>query len=631
MEKGMSVIGTFLLAGATAVKWKRKIEECYAPAAIILTILLYISGLYFTFLPGIIAYYCLIGIAAVYLIYAVLKKRSDFLCSVFTVGGFYLLISILFFAWYSMGRGIDHSDDYYFWNLRVKNYVYFGKIIRGVPNTELGDHPPFTSLWNYLAVMTWSGEVSQGICLWAQNVLLISFFAPLFTLIRRTHKWGETLLTSVIFFLIPTIVCDAYHSLVTDLLVGASFLFCFFQYWKKTKTNDRFSSVCFILGMYALVMTKRAGAIFAVIVLFVCMQDGANTRKKNMRFMLSGAVLLSAVALFLWSALSQPFYILCGGFWLSVLSVWLIHLLSFGRSERWGRIFFLVLAFTGLCAAAMGLRIIYDRDLAFFNHTWGQITVFPTPSLLECGVDLIVIILLLLWKNRSSEGGFPLEDTLWAVIWYVISAIGYFELMWFLEIVTIGPSNGGVGGLSVRYFIPFLFPLYGAILILLFRQSEKEMIAFLLGLVLVVHVYSDTPETLQNLREKAPTREFYEFEKNGITLSPQDHVFLIDEHDDYVYTDRAFYNYICPATSQFGQGYNYLIENASAVNGMTMDEFQSQLEEGDYNYVYIQLIDEKTRQEYENLFESKDSIGNGRLYSVMRTETGIYLKWLKHD
>ena len=203
--------------------------------------------------------------------------------------------------------------------------------------------------------------------------------------------------------------------------------------------------------------------------------------------------------------------------------------------------------------------------------------------------------------------------------------------IWYLEITAIGPANGGVGGLSVRYFIPLLIPLYLTTLFLFLKFNDTYVIPCLVGMTFLVHAYSDYEMATQNLLYKKESIEFYEFEKNGITLTPQDHVYLIDEKDDYVYTDRAFYNYICPARSQFGSNYNYLINDSGGVMKQTKDEFESLLEAGGYDYVYIQLITPTTTNQYASLFDGMDKIGNGRLYAVRYDGDGIHLEWLRHD
>lgn len=149
----MSIVATLFIAGAVAVKCHKRIEECYALCAIVLSIILYLPGLYVSFTPGIVLCYVLSACSFFYLGWNFFRGRDRVKESVLTPGFFFLIACIAFFAIYGQGRGIDHSDDFYFWDLRIKNFLYYGKI-KGIPNTALGDHPPMISVWDYLAGIT---------------------------------------------------------------------------------------------------------------------------------------------------------------------------------------------------------------------------------------------------------------------------------------------------------------------------------------------------------------------------------------------------------------------------------------------------------------------------------------------
>lgn len=623
----MSVIGTLFIAGALAICWDKKIEECYAATAMILSWILYIPGIYFSLIPGIIFYYIVLAISVGYLLFAFRSRREQFKKNVITPGTFFLLMCIIFFLFYSIGRGIDHSDDFYYWNLRVKNMVYFGKM-KGVPSTQLGDHPPFTSLWNYLAVMTWHGDASQGICLWAQNVLMMSFVAPLFSAINGKFKIIKTLLASAIVLLIPTVIGDAYHTLLTDLILGTIIFFCFYMFWNDHRDTERFNMLCFVLGSISLAMTKRTGSVFMAIILVVCFQSkNAWVHKK----MLLLAGLGSAVALFSWKGFCQPFFIVI----LAMLGSLVYGIIGRGirnaLGNKKGNVVIIAFSVGALLIAGYYIYSHLDVDLSFGKHVWEQMSAFPKPSFIESVIDLLVIDGLLIWIHRASVDNEIHNDIISVGASYLICMMFYCILMWYLEITAIGPANGGVGGLSVRYFIPLLIPLYLTTLFLFLKFNDTYVVPCLIGMTFLVHAYSDSEMVMHNLLNKKEPIEFYEFAKNGIILTPQDHIYLIDEKDDYVYTDRAFYNYICPARSQFGTDYNYLINGSGGVMEQTEDEFENLLEAGGYNYVYVQLITTKTANRYLSLFNGSDNIGNGRLYAIRYTENGIYLEWLQHD
>lgn len=213
-------------------------------------------------------------------------------------------------------------------------------------------------------------------------------------------------------------------------------------------------------------------------------------------------------------------------------------------------------------------------------------------------------------------------------ITYYMGIIAFILLMWYLAVTVICPANGGFAGVSIRYFIPLLMPLYCVILFMALHMDEKSACVTLLLVLMMVHACSDSNSTIYYAFHKAEKIEFNEFLKNDIILTPNDRVFFIDEYDGYGYTDRAFYNYICPASSQFVYSGVLTGGNAGAMQE-SLSELQEELCAGQYNYVYIQLISDKTAKEYESLFASPEEIGNGRLYEADYTEDDtVRLRWL---
>lgn len=620
----MSVIANLFIAGAVAISCNKKIEECYGLTAIIMSLLLYIPGLYFSFYPGLLICGIMSVVSVVYCIRTIIHDKVCLKQSVFTAGFVFLIACIILFLFYSVGRGIDTPDDFYFWNLRVKNFVYFNRI-RGVPSTELGDHPPIIPIWNYLAVKTSTGAVSQGICLWAQNVLLLSFMAPIFREVSGKHKIYKGILTAVIIFLIPAMTGETYHMLITDFLLGALLFAGICAYYRYTMTYDRFYAVCFIANAIAIVMTKRIGAVFLAILLIVCIQSvkGENrNRKIYLLLIMSGFA--SACFMYSWSGFSQQFFIILCGVCVSILCG-----ICFGYLERHGKntLFpFVIISIIGIVAVSFFILKKYDVKGDYFKYIFGLLTTDPKISFIEGTVDSAVIIYIL---SKKTEENSRCRISMKSMgITYYMGIIAFILLMWYLAVTVICPANGGFAGVSIRYFIPLLMPLYCVILFMALHMDEKSACVTLLLVLMMVHACSDSNSTIYYAFHKAEKIEFNEFLKNDIILTPNDRVFFIDEYDGYGYTDRAFYNYICPASSQFVYSGVLTGGNAGAMQE-SLSELQEELCAGQYNYVYIQLISDKTAKEYESLFASPEEIGNGRLYEADYTEDDtVRLRWL---
>ncbi len=632
----MSVVFNLVIAGAVAVKTNKKVEECYAITAMLAVFLLYIPGLYFSFTPGILIFTAAFLASAGYLVYKLLHDRTCVRNAVMTPGMFFLIVCMTFFALYCSGRSIDHSDDFYCWNLRIKNLLYFGKI-KGVLNTDLNPHPPIVGIWDYLAAKTWMRTPTHALYLWAQNVLLVSFFAPLFGKIEGKQKALKAVLVSAVILLIPTLDGNAYHTLLVDTMLGAVIFFNFYAFLSLIRSREHLWLLGFIIGMCFLAMTKQAGSIFFVIVLFICVQSYAWFHDRSVFKVFAVTIAVGSVLIFSWYAVSNALYIIIAGSIAALLCGILVGLIRRRKSVHAGTEIRVLLLSESVVPVLGGLFIAfhYEESIVHLKYVIEVVTTYSQPSFLESVIDILIIVGLIhgviKWKKPFYIETFSGEENSWnmgiACASYAIGVAAYFLSIWYLEIVSIGPSNGGFTGLNIRYFLPLLTPLYGLILYSVLKLNFEHVSIAMVAMMLATHAFSNEEKTNYYLIHKPQTLEFNEFKRNNITLTTNDHVFFIDEHDDYVMADRAFYNYICPATSQFAS-YDFIQGGLKPEMEETAEELEELLIDGKYNYVYIQLISNSSIEKYQELFESSDDIGGGRLYEVIDTENGIRLRWL---
>lgn len=635
----MSVILNIIIAGALAVRANKKVEECYAITAMLAAFALYITGLYWSFIPGIFLFVVILFVSAGYLAYVFFRDRTRIKRALATPGFFFLLTCMFIFALYCYGRAIDHSDDFYCWDLRIKNFLYFGKI-RGVPNTDLGTHPPIVGVWNYLAAKTWIRKPSHPLYLWTQNMLLVSFFSPIFRKIDKRQTVLKSVLTSIILLLIPTLDGNAYHTLLVDTMLGAVVFFCFYSFIAMIQKKTMFWMLGFGTGMCFLVLTKQSGSIFFVIILFICCQSSAWYKDRIVFKTILGTIALGWLLTFSWYKNGNAFYIVVGGSIAAMLCGSAIGLI---RQHSWKNVKSMSLATCAALMAEAGALVLggifvfnhYEESLVHLKYVIEVVTTYSQPSFIESVIDILIIAGLITavtkWKSVFSIEAFAGTRNGWhmgvACMSYAIGVVGYLLIIWYLEIVSIGPSNGGLTGLNIRYFLPLLTPLYGMILYIVLEMDFTYTAVALTVMMLATHAFSNEEKTNYFIVNKPRSLEFNEFERNNITLTSNDHVFFIDEHDDYIMADRAFYNYICPATSQF-TSYEFIQGGLKPEMEETEEELEEILLDGNYNYVYIQLISDSSAEKYQELFESNEAIGGGRLYAVVHTGDGIQLRWL---
>ena len=65
------------IAGAMAIRSKKRIEECFAPSIFLIIIVLYFSGIVTTFLPGLMVCVAVSAAAAIFIIVETIRGRAN--------------------------------------------------------------------------------------------------------------------------------------------------------------------------------------------------------------------------------------------------------------------------------------------------------------------------------------------------------------------------------------------------------------------------------------------------------------------------------------------------------------------------------------------------------------------------
>ncbi len=287
----------FCAAGALAVLFGRRPEECLAPAALAAILLLYLFGLAGPLLPGLfLAAGC--GIAGAGLLAwrffkgdAAAKKRL--LGRLFTPGAVLAAGMVLYFFWAHSGRVVTGNDEFSHWAFTVKQMVRWDALsVRHAEEMLFPDYPPAAALWEYLFIRPAPG-FAESYLYRAMSLLQIALLVPFLA----SYSWkrlGGAAAGLLAAFLLPlAFYGEFYTDLCVDGLLALLFAWLLYLWFGGKRRADGFVLFGLCTGSAVLALTKASGLLFALAALGIVLWDAA-AQKQPLRPLLRPLAVLAA-------------------------------------------------------------------------------------------------------------------------------------------------------------------------------------------------------------------------------------------------------------------------------------------------------------------------------------------------
>jgi|GEM_PF-4327734 len=630
----MGVALVYALILAMALKFNKKIEET-APVAIFSVVaLIYIPGIFLDLMPGLYASIVMIGVSFVYCIYKFITDKGNVVRLITSPASIALILFILFFAYFSIGRGFINTDDQIAWGRNVKGLYMYHELKNENYTGTLVYYPLGNAIWEFFAVMTWR-NYAEGIVLWAYNVYVVSLMLPIFAIVNKKNKIVKTLiLTLFVLLLLLSATEDAFVVLQSDTLFTMLFTYSIYLIYRYIKTFDMFYFVSIILNMFVLCLCKRLGIVFCMLSIFVAVYMLArkrysdNVTLKNKILLIIDMTLVSMLAYLHYIGFSVyiivPIIGIFGG---------IIFAFTF---DNWNnknvKYSFIILMIVVILAALKieFLRTDFNKSvtLGYINNLFipAEGCEFGHSITFSFGIVLVVSFMTWYFIRKKDDS---LETKIFVPLF--ISLILYWIILCVVYIEMIAPSYGGTSyGDSRRYLIQLYIPLVLYFVYYFFKRGQdksKECFFVLLATMIVVEGFGNLSDYMLNKYEQA---QYNGFEDAGIELELTDKVMYIDtgNKEDTVHTSKAFYYYIFPGYSEFRIGSEITTDNQIVVYGCeTSEELSSYLIENEYDYVYIQIYSEALENTFGELFGDSEVKGGG-VYKVIINDNEVTLELL---
>lgn len=253
------------IAGASAVLFKRRIEETIAPSIFLIILTIYVGGLTTGKLTsGIYCVLFLCVIAILYLLKKSIHNRNELIKLCLTPGLLAYFILFGWIWWINRYRLFSSWDEFSHWGLVVKNMAFFDAFGNCPGSTvTFRGYPPATALWQYFVVKI-HGIFYEGYIYQATGWLITALFLPIVSSLNWQH-WKYAIGKIICFLLLPFIFNRSYLVfLYVDAILGILCAYILINSYREEKF-DAFFWICYSFSLIILCLTKASGFFLASI------------------------------------------------------------------------------------------------------------------------------------------------------------------------------------------------------------------------------------------------------------------------------------------------------------------------------------------------------------------------------
>ena len=257
-------IATFI-----SIRFKREIEKTIFVSACIYVLGGYILGLFNLFsILNILSYILIFG-GGVYF-FLEYKKNSNIVKKlVFRMVIIYVILIVFICYFVSMNSYVHLWDEFSHWATCVKN-MYVFDALRSNGFTDLIAYPPFVSVLQY-ACMKLSYAYSEPVLYWSLLVFSSMAFCPIINHDKLKGKFVKSGLYILLVFVIPFVFFTDYFSTIyVDAILGIFLALIIYQVIRNSFTRFDF----YVISIYtcSILLVKEfsiimVGAVFIIIVI----------------------------------------------------------------------------------------------------------------------------------------------------------------------------------------------------------------------------------------------------------------------------------------------------------------------------------------------------------------------------
>lgn len=590
------------MAGICAVLFRGRFEQALPCCVCGVILVIYISGLVSSFVPGFLIVLFSVPVAG---IFCIIKERKrlfrDVRIYVLTPGFLFFSVTMCIMLPWTMQMKINSWDEFSHWGTVIKNF-WFLNDFANLENstTSFKGYPPAASIFAWFA-QRFGREYVECKSYLAYHTFYVALMAPYFCVIREKKDWWKAVLLGICAVLLPTIGWyRVYDVTYVDGLLGMQAALVLVSY--LLYEDGRWKNATILLMTAVLCLTKASGAGLCgmILVIFLIAEFGA-VRSENKPF---------HAALFLPCLMGMA--MIAGKY------SWEVYLKASGTAEAWDTS---NLTLHGVGELLKGQAPLYRyevirsflRNFAIAPVSEGSIFSMSCLGWLVVFTIAAILLHILYIRRRTVR-----EKTV-ICAWGVNAALIVYALtLLLLYLFTYSEGEALACASFGRYMGTWLICCIAVYMTVFFEMRGRWQWSAV-PIVLLIGVCGYLPEykaifTAEPVEMDA-YREYpvdYRFQSVTETLDAYGRddikVFFVHQQDSGFWYQVCKYGltpYQIQPTGSFSFGEGYPAE-----------DWMETLKKGGYTHVFLNHVDDVFGDNFEILFESKGDIEEPVLYEV---------------
>ena len=583
----------------------RQIEETMAPSAMLMILILYISGVSGNLLVGEYTIIFLSVTALIYLLYAIIKKHGgNKIWLIITPGFLAFLVFMVINVILCKGRPLTEWDEFSHWGRVILNMYQWDQLGNCEGSTVVfPGYPPAVALWQYFFVCL-KDRFSEPFLFAASNILAFVMMIPVYRKVEW-KQWRKALFLFVTLLLLPLIFySNFWSSIYVDGMLGIWLIYILYTHFSE-KENTIYKILCISLafGVYPLVKASGSGlAVLALLIIgadmLICCGQREKWKEKIRVLIIYGSSILIGKQSWSWYLKlsdTQPAWNAS-----AVTLKKVVDMLK-GSGQEWQYTTvknFFVVFFEGKAGVNVFRWIVFAVLLIILLYTlkiWNKRQMFLYSGCFVICIMIYSLFLMILYCFTFSEyEAVRLASYTRYMKSILLGIIGFIICIWAEE-------NSGMKGKTILAIILCLTVPFNSIKMYTVNMSS------------IKEASGATRYSYENIREFPDFMDW----KN-------DKVWLIDQGTSGEFHIRGGY-YATPVVFSPDGGWSLgepLYEGDVWTVNYSAEEWENKLVAGEYTYMYINHPDEQFIERYGMLFENVDEIRDKTLWQICENDSG---------
>ena len=480
-------------------------------------------------------------------------------------------------------------DDFTHWALTVKNMITFNRLPNGPESTIFfKTYPPITGIlqysFNYYCNLFHNGNIESN------SLIITSFFISTVLLsiisMKEIKKFNLKSILFVFLLLVLAILNkEVYRSLYVDSILGlmGAYIIIYFESTKYNLTSIKVRLFDLVLATMFLTLVKATGSAIVIfcLIYFIIGLFTSSDRKRDL-------------VIIIFITLASQF----------IKKSWGHYLIKTNTQEIWHTSKITISSILNIFKGN-GETYQYNTIVNFFKAILGNSIGF-VPYIVY--FLLIITVLFIKWKKDKSDITFKL-----LVFNSVIMVIYPISLLLMYVFIFSAGEAENLASFSRYLSTILIFLIIIDVYFVLCEErinKNKKLFVFIL---IVLALSNNTIKKLTYGRSKELKK--VEELRNSVTLPSQ----IITKNSKIYFVSQD------DSGMKFWV-YRYLITPIKTQNGYYTKDEDILKELGDYDYLYLNNVDQSFENKYKNLFVGK--IESNKYYKINKTNNSIKLETL---